>query len=133
MKVQRLAVALMIGGLLAPHRASAGDGNPNREAYFKYCSSCHGEDGRGGGEAAWGKRPKPADLTQLTRRHRGAFPAEHVLEVIDGGISVAAHGTIRMPAWGKVFSEEQAYAPADAHRQSQLRLLVDSLRSIQTN
>jgi mono/diheme cytochrome c family protein len=133
MKLRRVAVALMIGWLLAPHRASAGDGNPGREVYFKYCSSCHGEDGRGGGEAARGKRPKPADLTQLTRSHRGAFPAEHVKAVIDGGISVAAHGTTRMPAWGKVFSQEQAYAPPDAHRQSQLRLLVDYLRSIQTN
>ena len=123
----------MIGCLLAANRASAGDGNPGREAYFKYCSSCHGEDGRGGGEAARGMRPRPADLTQLTRRHRGAFPAEHVKEVIDGGVAVAAHGKARMPAWGKVFSEEQSYAPADVHRESQLRLLVDYLRSIQTN
>ncbi len=111
----------------------ASDGNPGREAYFKYCSSCHGADGRGTGEAARTMRPKPSNLTQLAKQHGGTFPSAQVKEIIDGRKSVAAHGSATMPVWGQVFSQEQAHEAPEAHSRSQIQLLVGYLRSIQTN
>lgn len=68
-----------------------------------YCAVCHGADGRGGGPAADGLKKQPADLTQLSRRNEGKFPAQHVGNVIQGADVVAAHGSRDMPIWGTVF------------------------------
>jgi mono/diheme cytochrome c family protein len=113
-------------------RVQASDGNPGRQAYFRYCSSCHGADGRGGGEVAKSLRKKPADLTQLAKRNGGAFPQAEVKEFIDGRKRLAAHGSSAMPVWGKVFSQEKSYESADAHTRSQEQLIVDYLATIQT-
>ena len=48
----------------------------------------------------------PADLTKISVRAGGTFPAARVVEIIRYGGNVAAHGTAVMPVWGKVFSEE---------------------------
>jgi len=123
----------LLAGALLVRRMDASDGNPGREAYFKYCSSCHGVDGRGNGEAARTMRPKPSNLTQLAKQHGGTFPSAQVKDIIDGRKSVAAHGSATMPVWGQVFSREQAQEVPEAHSRSQIQLLVDYLRSIQTN
>jgi mono/diheme cytochrome c family protein len=44
--------------------------------FSAYCSSCHGTQGLGDGPAAVGLRKHPADLTQLSANHRGAFPPQ---------------------------------------------------------
>src|SRR5262245_59778618 len=94
-----LAVALVAAAVLLARVAPAGDGNPGRAAYFRYCASCHGGDGRGNGEVAGSMRPKPADLTQLAKKNGGAFPAAAVKEIIDGRRRMAAHGSAKMPVW----------------------------------
>jgi len=114
-------------------RVYASDGNPGRAAYFKYCSACHGADGRGNGEVAPTMRPKPSDLTQLAKKHGGAFPSALVKETIDGRKAIAAHGSRKMPVWGDVFREERTAEDPDAHTRSQVQIIVDYLRSIQTN
>jgi mono/diheme cytochrome c family protein len=125
--------ALLAAGTFVAQLAAAANGNPGRDAYFRYCSSCHGADGRGNGEVAGSMRPKPADLTQLARKNGGDFPAAEVKEVIAGRKRVAAHGSSKMPVWGEVFAEEQSYEPAAAHAQSQIELITGYLASIQTN
>ncbi len=70
------------------------------------CASCHGADATGNGPAAAGVTPPPADLTRISERAGGTFPAARVVEVITYGGKVAAHGTGPMPIWGKVFSVE---------------------------
>jgi hypothetical protein len=47
----------------------------------------------------------PADLTKISARAGGTFPAARVVEIIRYDGNMAAHGTAVMPVWGKVFSE----------------------------
>jgi mono/diheme cytochrome c family protein len=114
-------------------RVDASDGNPGRVAYFKYCSACHGDDGRGDGVVASTMRPKPANLTTLAQRHGGVFPDAQVRDIIDGRTPIAAHGASKMPVWGRAFAEEQTWEEPQAHSQSQVQLIVDHLRSIQAS
>lgn len=128
-----LLVALLAGGVLLARLASAANGNPGRDAYFRYYSACHGDDGRGNGEVAGSMQPKPADLTQLAKKHNGTFPYAEVKEIIDGRKRIPAHGSSKMPVWGKVFVEEKTYEQPEAHAQSQTQIITSYLASIQTN
>lgn len=73
--------------------------------YREYCSQCHGADGTGNGAMAKVLTVKPADLTAISKRANGSFPAARVAEIIRYGGDVAGHGPHAMPVWGKVFSE----------------------------
>jgi mono/diheme cytochrome c family protein len=74
-----------------------------KQMFDSYCAVCHGKDGKGGGPAAKALTKAPADLTKLTARNSGAFPAVHVQRFIEGLDEVAAHGTRDMPMWGELF------------------------------
>jgi mono/diheme cytochrome c family protein len=54
-----------------PGHVSPADGPTMFRAY---CAVCHGLDGRGGGPATDALKKRPADLTQLSRKHDGRFP-----------------------------------------------------------
>ncbi|HEY7531077.1 MAG TPA: cytochrome c [Gemmatimonadota bacterium] len=101
-----------------------------QEMFVRYCASCHGEDGRGGGPASASLRQPAPDLTRLARE--GRFAENELMDVIDGRRAVAAHGTREMPVWGAVFDEElrdEAYPGYTGLLRT--RALVDYLRSIQ--
>ncbi|MEO8601346.1 MAG: c-type cytochrome [bacterium] len=117
--------------LLLATRGMAADGNPARAAYFKYCSACHGLDGRGHGPVANSLQPPPSDLTQLARRNGGTFPVERVRTRIDGRQQLAAHGPAAMPVWGTVFRDEPSWTTPAAHSDAQIRLITDYLRALQ--
>lgn len=127
----RVGVLVLAGGVLLTRLASAANGNPGRDAYFRYCSSCHGDDGRGGGEVATSLRQKPTDLTTLAKAHGGTFPYAEVKEIIDGRKRVAAHGSPKMPVWGAVFADEKSFEQPAAHAQSQIEMITSYLASIQ--
>lgn len=75
--------------------------------YLERCASCHGGSGKGDGPAASALKVAPPDLTTITRRAGGTFPAPHIVRVITlGGSVAAAHGNQEMPVWGKIFSVE---------------------------
>jgi mono/diheme cytochrome c family protein len=74
-----------------------------KQMFDSYCAVCHGKDGKGGGPAAKALTKVPADLTKLSARNSGAFPAIHVQRFIEGSDEVAAHGTRDMPMWGELF------------------------------
>jgi mono/diheme cytochrome c family protein len=131
----RLVVLLAaIGSLLATAcnderrtRSIAG-----RDLYLRYCTSCHGEDGKGQGPVAASLRTPPADLTQIAKRAGGRFDEATVLGAIDGRRAVAAHGPREMPVWGAVFGDElkgQAYPEYVNLLQS--RALMDYLHTLQ--
>lgn len=97
----------MVGGqpkpalkYVRPENISAARGP---EMFRAYCAVCHGVDGRGGGPAADSLQKRPADLTQLSRKNGGKFPAVRVGHVIQGDDVLAAHGSRDMPIWGSVF------------------------------
>jgi mono/diheme cytochrome c family protein len=80
---------------------------PSGQQLFQdHCATCHGTDGTGNGPMAQVLKVPPADLTQISVRAGGAFPATRVVEIIRYGGNMAAHGTAVMPVWGKVFSNE---------------------------
>lgn len=64
-----------------------------------------GEDGKGNGPAAIALKPPPSDLTTLSKRHEGKFPAVYVFALVKFGRSLAAHGSLDMPVWGSRFKE----------------------------
>lgn len=74
------------------------------EADFRFsCSSCHGEDGRGGGSKAFGLGVEAPDLTTLTARNNGVFPRQRVRRIVDGREDIKTHVDREMPVWGQIF------------------------------
>jgi len=69
--------------------------------YQRYCSACHGEQGKGKGPVAEYLKVAPADLTQLSKQNGGHFPFWRVYRIVDGREAVRGHGTREMPIWGK--------------------------------
>ena len=72
----------------------------------------------------------PADLTRISARNGGRFPADKVRRTIDGRNDVKGHGNRDMPIWGVEFrvveeSEDEAMVQIKIDR------LVHYLESIQ--
>jgi mono/diheme cytochrome c family protein len=76
-----------------------------KDLFRQFCAVCHGVDAKGGGPAAAALKKTPHDLTQLSRKNNGKFPALSVKTSITGGDSIVEHGTRDMPMWGSVLSE----------------------------
>ena len=75
--------------------------------YYRFCSICHGQDAKGGGQFAENLKAAPSDLTQLNAINDGLFPWLHLYEVIDGKDAIDEHGTREMPIWGDMFDISQ--------------------------
>jgi len=78
-----------------------------RSVFQNYCASCHGIDGGGKGPVSGALRQAVPDLTTLSKRNGGKFPAVHVRNTITFGEDalIPAHGSKGMPIWGPVFHE----------------------------
>ncbi len=102
------------------------------EIFMRFCSSCHGETAHGDGPVAATLNVVVPDLTQLTRRYGGEFPAAELSATIDGRSLVIAHGPRTMPVWGYEFWwEEGADREAETAARETIRKLLDYLLSIQ--
>ena len=100
--------------------------------FVRYCSACHGVEGRGDGPAAAALQPPPADLTRIARRRGGHFPVAKIRAYIDGRIGVPAHGRRAMPVWGERFEEMVGGGSlGEAVARSHIQLLVEYLQAIQ--
>jgi len=98
------------------------------ELYQRFCASCHGHSGLGDGPVASRFKVLVPDLTRITQRHGGVFPAEDVRRIVDGRSVHMAHGTRTMPVWGYEFrAAEDTTSTAD----ELVQRLVEYLRSIQ--
>jgi mono/diheme cytochrome c family protein len=129
----RCWAALVIAAGLLSAPAWAQDANPGRAAYLKYCSACHGPEGKGDGIVATALRPKPPDLTRLAAAHGGKFPRMEVERSIAGRQPIAAHGETEMPVWGEIFTKEKGSTiTAHAEVRGQVQLIAEYLQSIQT-
>ena len=100
-----------------------------RDLYMSYCVSCHGWTGKGDGPAGLALKSPPADLTQLSARNGGEFPVTQVKKYIQGEQLVQAHGSRKMPVWGKVFRRESTGSEA----RMQYLALAKFLESIQAS
>ena len=102
------------------------------QLFQRYCASCHGKLGYGDGPVAPSIKVLIPDLTQLSKRASGRFPADRVREIIDGRAVLPAHGSRPMPVWG--YELEAQVAPEQSGRavaQGLIDRLVEHLRSIQ--
>jgi mono/diheme cytochrome c family protein len=99
------------------------------DLFRAYCAPCHGLDAKGGGPASAALKAKLPDLTLLSRKNQGQFPAARVREVIMGEQVVVAHGSREMPIWGPIFHQVEADEDWGNVR---LDNLVDYLESIQS-
>src|SRR5689334_1329693 len=54
------------------------------DLFRSYCASCHGVDGKGNGPVSPALKTKPTDLTSISRRNGGIFPADRVSKIIAG-------------------------------------------------
>lgn len=103
-----------------------------QQAFLRYCASCHGPDGTGGGPLALHLKKLPADLTQIAKRNGGRFDEHAVMSLIDGRKVVSEHGTREMPVWGAEFEQEHKDERYGSYvGLLQTRTLVDYLHSIQ--
>jgi mono/diheme cytochrome c family protein len=73
--------------------------------FQKYCTSCHGDDGKG--VYIDSLKTQPADLTKIGSAKSEGFPILYVANVIDGRKMAKSHGNREMPVWGEVFSGEE--------------------------
>ncbi len=110
---------------------------PSAEADFRtFCSSCHGEDGHGGGPKSFGLSVGPPDLTALTARNGGAFPRERLRRIIDGREDIKTHQDREMPVWGQIFSQDADEEPGGAESDNlpvkqRIENLIDLIESLQ--
>jgi len=130
-----LAVPLLVGNAgtaqqarPAPTPSIAIESLAGRDSFDRYCASCHGATGRGDGPVATELRTSPADLTALTQRNNGAYPRDHVRDLIAGtDRGLSAHGTREMPVWGPMFHSFES----DARARERIDNLVTYLESFQ--
>ena len=101
-----------------------------KEMYSQYCAPCHGTDGKGAGPAASSMKVMPTDLTQLSRKHDGKYPANSVASVLKFGSGPASHGSADMPVWGPLFkSLDKYHETVVQQRISNLVSYIDSLQA----
>jgi len=100
--------------------------------FRQYCTSCHGESGRGDGPVAASLKQPPADLTRIAARAGGRFDADAVRQMIDGRAPLPAHGPREMPVWGyELEARAPDAAPGRATAQALTDRLVEYLRTLQ--
>ena len=104
------------------------------ELFERFCAACHGPEAHGDGPVARGLATAVPDLTRISERNGGEFPAEAIRETIDGRSPVLAHGTRVMPVWGYEFwVEEGADITAERDARDLVRRLVAYLESLQAD
>lgn len=120
--------------MLSPGAVAADPPSERGAALFKqYCASCHGYSGKGDGTLGEALRVKPADLTRISERRAGTFPAAEISALIDGRKGVTGHGERDMPVWGERFVDIAPGRDADkeAATTNKLRAIVRHLATIQ--
>ena len=103
--VLRMSMAVLVGGLLfgtvaqaqAEPKAQNGDVARGEILFVKYCTGCHGPEGRGGGYKFF-RGPDPANLTSPAIRKKS-----------DADLLKTIHdGKPNMPPWNVRLSEKES-------------------------
>jgi mono/diheme cytochrome c family protein len=82
----------------------AQDQSEGKKLYLTYCSSCHGEDGKGDGPASRSLPVKPANHADGAVMNK--FSDKFLLEIIAKGGGAVGKSAM-MPGWGGQFKEKQ--------------------------
>lgn len=106
---KRHFILLLVGCLvvililtLLPRAAAAGEAwkailADGKQEFEESCVSCHGADGKGGGEFAAKLVAPPKDLTAIAATNGGEFPFTRVFDIIAGELDVPGHSPHQMP------------------------------------
>jgi mono/diheme cytochrome c family protein len=101
-----------------------------RDLFEFYCASCHGRDGKGRGHVASALKTPPPDLTVLTQRNGGKFPAARVDDAIRGkNPKSTAHGSSEMPVWGPIFKGLDNRNDVNEERINNLVKYIESIQA----
>jgi mono/diheme cytochrome c family protein len=128
-----LATVVLLALLPASASAQApatGTAALGAEAFRSYCQSCHGPNADGTGPLAEHLTPKPADLTGISQRNDGVFPADKVFAAISGGRSIKSHRKSEMPEWTRAL-KKASEGTTDEQVERFILNVVEYLRSIQ--
>ena len=137
-RVPMLAVALLVAVVAS---AAAQTGNRQQPViravdgasiFRNYCAACHGLDGRGNGPVSKALKREIPDLTRLSQRNDGAFPAIHVRNTIMFGADdlLPAHGSKEMPIWGPIFHQIEEDVDRGHVRLENLVKYLESIQSL---
>jgi mono/diheme cytochrome c family protein len=99
-----------------------------RDIYRAHCATCHGIDGKGDGPVAPALTTKMPDLSTISQRSGGVFPAARVRKIILGDEVILSHGSREMPIWGMIFHQIQQDRD---YGEVRLQNVTDYLKSIQ--
>ncbi len=75
-----------------------------KKIYLTYCSTCHGEQGKGDGMAAASLPAKPSDHTNGAIMNR--LSDQFLLDIISKGGAAVGKSSF-MPSWGAALNEKQ--------------------------
>lgn len=112
-------------------QVTEGDG---QTLFVELCAACHGAGGTGDGPAAAALAKPLPDLTRLAIANGGVFPADAVRTTIRGERGIAAHGSLEMPIWGKVFRDagpDKKMGQREVLAQARINDLTKYLESLQ--
>jgi mono/diheme cytochrome c family protein len=101
------------------------------QMFTTYCATCHGAAGIGNGPAAKALKVPPANLTTLSQRNGGVFPADHVISVLKFGMSNPAHGSPEMPVWSDLLRTLNQQSRDDGEVRLRISNLTSYLKQIQ--
>lgn len=93
-----VVMGVLIGDAWAQNAAEG------KKLYTTYCSSCHGETGKGDGMAAGSLPVKPADHTSGTVMNQ--LDDKFLLDIISKGGGAVGKSTF-MPSWGSSLNDKQ--------------------------
>jgi cytochrome c oxidase cbb3-type subunit 3 len=84
--------------------AHAADAEQGKKLYGQFCSTCHGQSGKGDGPGAAALNPKPRDHTN--KEYMSKMSDEEMMKVIkNGGVSIGKSPL--MPPWGASLKDDQ--------------------------
>lgn len=101
-KIGFLAVTLLATG--APLSAWAQDQAEGKKLYASYCSSCHGDQGKGDGVAARSLPVKPKNHTDSASINQ--LSDQFLIDVISKGGAAVGKSSF-MPGWGASLNDKQ--------------------------
>ena len=105
----QLVIAAALAALLTPAAAFAGDAAAGKTTFTMFCSSCHGDSGKGDGPVGAVLNPPPRDLSKGdfkfdTNGDGKAGTDEDLLNIITNGAAKYG-GSAQMAPWGGSLSE----------------------------
>lgn len=106
LKLNETQIWDLVSFIRSLHTKPVGDPIDGRKIYLTYCSTCHGRNGGGNGEAAEFLERQPSDHTDDKRMSK--MTDEDLYNIISQG-GEAAHKAKSMPPWTTTLSTQQIW------------------------